>query len=166
MTLLYLFYAPSLSNLITFAQIWSSNIILRHCLRINGIYRIIFYPKVYNITIWILFSSSLGLIAGTDGECGVANVVFVGDLLANEHEVDASCGIFVVKDADTGFMSELFISISLRSPLFILFTAILEKAVTILLSGMYNVISSMPQNHHKTNVVDLDPVNNIHSSMI
>ena len=148
MTLSYLSYVPSPSNLITFAQIWSLNIILRHCLRLNDLYRIIFYPKLYNITIWILFSSSLCLIAGTDGECGVTNVVVGGDLLANEHEVDASCGIFVVKDVETGFMSELFISISLRSLLFILFTAILEKAVTILLSLMYSVISSMPQKHH------------------
>ena len=64
-------------------------------------------------------------------------------------EFDAGVSIFVVKDDDTGFMSELFISISLRSPLFILFTAILEKAVTILLSGMFGVVSSIPQNHHQ-----------------
>ena len=149
MTLSYLSYVPSPSNLITFAQIWSLNIILRHCLRLNDLYRIIFYPKLYNITIWILFSSSLCRTAGTEGECGVTSVVVGGDLLVSVLEFDAGVSIFVVKDDDTGFMSELFISISLRSPLFILFTAILEKAVTILLSGMFGVISSIPQNHHQ-----------------
>ena len=104
--------------------------------------------KTY-ITICILFSSSLCslfLNAGTVGECGVTELVVVGDLLVSVLEVDAGCA-FVFR-VETGFISELFISISLRSPLFILFTAILEKAVTILPSGMCNVIT-VPHNVQK-----------------
>ena len=71
--------------------------ILRHSLEIKCLYRFTLYPKAYNITIWILFSSSLCLTAGTEGECGVTNVVVGGDLLVSVLEVDAGGSTFEVK---------------------------------------------------------------------